>query len=454
MFAALAILSAGLGILGEVLMRSFQVGPLENLNGSPSVAICAILLSMAILRSPDPRESSGRSAEIWAATSLFVALVLMAIILTRDTIPWPTDERDKPGSDTLLILIMLSAAVLLRVRNNRLGMWPLAGGLGLMLHGIVGFTFGLPYFGHELAQMTLLTLLVLTAGALTLYSHRPLIRVMFLASEIGARTRVMLAVGTAVPWGCGMLLYHVYGVPGRAVPVELLMFTTIIWSVALVAVISGHINEKSDKRRRDMERLLARQAHSDQLTGLLNRAGMQHKLEAAWQHVEQGQGSAAIVLIDLDHFKRVNDEFGHETGDDVLIGVGRLLEPSLRSTDASARWGGEEILLLMRDTEFEGLVAVTERLRRGIEALGIPLRRKLGADHLHVSASLGVSDIAPEDGGFVEAIRRADAALYAAKENGRNRVVFDPRLRDWAEKSVRTSENASRVSDLAPGSLT
>ena len=126
---------------------------------------------------------------------------------------------------------------------------------------------------------------------------------------------------------------------------------------------------------------------------------------------------AALAILDLDHFKNINDTYGHSTGDAVLVQTVRCLRSALRSHDLLGRMGGEEFLLLLPGTQGKAAHDVCERLRQAISALRI----RVGTHELTITASFGVTDLGPEP--LDESLKKADSALYQAKESGRNRVV-------------------------------
>ncbi len=159
-----------------------------------------------------------------------------------------------------------------------------------------------------------------------------------------------------------------------------------------------------------------RLAATDALTGLPNRRQADEMLERLVAAARRGGRPLAVVLVDLDHFKAINDRFGHAEGDVALRETGAAIRELLRASDHVARFGGEEFLVLLPDTSGTDAVAVAHKLRRRIAGLDVEeIDRGL-------SASLGVAAL-PEDGDDpYELIRAADAALYRAKENGRDRV--------------------------------
>lgn len=154
----------------------------------------------------------------------------------------------------------------------------------------------------------------------------------------------------------------------------------------------------------------------DALTGLFNRKHMQDLLRQECERFARSGQGFCVALIDLDHFKRVNDVYGHQMGDEVLAGVARAAQGALRENDVICRWGGEEFLVLLRDNDpaHEGLQAMG-RLRRQVTGL----RPAASAPELTVTFSAGLAVSQPGEA-IVHMLERADRALYAAKSGGRN----------------------------------
>lgn len=160
-------------------------------------------------------------------------------------------------------------------------------------------------------------------------------------------------------------------------------------------------------------------ASIDTLTGLPNRRGVARALDDAMKHVRAG-GRYAVLLLDVDHFKSINDLLGHQTGDRALAQIGKIIGENIRGVDVAGRFGGEEFLVLLRDAARERALQVAERLRGAIEAGGLAY-----ADGKPVTVSVGVAYARPAEGSG-EVVERADRALYRAKNTGRNRVVESP----------------------------
>ena len=157
-------------------------------------------------------------------------------------------------------------------------------------------------------------------------------------------------------------------------------------------------------------------ASTDALTGLANRRSVQDTVRRMVAHAARAASPMAVLAIDIDHFKRINDRYGHDKGDDVLAAVGQTLSGGVRASDFVGRQGGEEFVALLPDTDLSGALVVAENLRAAIANME-PLGISEG-----VTASFGVA-IMPEDGNDpATLLRMADRALYAAKAGGRNRV--------------------------------
>jgi diguanylate cyclase (GGDEF)-like protein len=162
-------------------------------------------------------------------------------------------------------------------------------------------------------------------------------------------------------------------------------------------------------------------ATTDALTGLANRRALDEHLAAGTALAQREIQIMSVLLIDVDHFKRVNDTRGHAVGDTVLVDLAALLEPLLRASDRMGRWGGEEFLVVVPATVLQTAAELGERLRRAVEghAFGHGLR---------VTISIGVAECGMNDT-VGQLLVRADAALYAAKQTGRNRVCTSASVR-------------------------
>ena len=162
--------------------------------------------------------------------------------------------------------------------------------------------------------------------------------------------------------------------------------------------------------------------NQDPLTGAKTRASMLTTLQEHYALFQRGKQNCALVMMDLDHFKRINDTYGHSSGDKVLITVVDCVKKTLRPYDSIYRYGGEEFLIFMPDTNLEQAQVVAERLRVGIAEQRIPFEQH--KTEVQVTASFGVT-VFTELRTVEEAIDLADAAIYKAKAAGRNKVIAE-----------------------------
>jgi diguanylate cyclase (GGDEF)-like protein len=165
------------------------------------------------------------------------------------------------------------------------------------------------------------------------------------------------------------------------------------------------------------QRRIERLATTDSLTGLHNRQAFDILFGNTLQDLRRRQTEGALLLLDLDNFKTVNDTFGHVAGDAVLRELAKVLRGAIRASDILCRWGGEEFLVVLRDCQRDHAIATAEKIRAAVEAQ-VTVH---GPDSIRTTASVGATPIqADED--MEDILHRADEALYLAKEKGRNRV--------------------------------
>jgi diguanylate cyclase (GGDEF)-like protein len=166
---------------------------------------------------------------------------------------------------------------------------------------------------------------------------------------------------------------------------------------------------------------LIRFAFTDYLTGLKTRGYFEQQLDLEFKRAERRRQKFALLMIDIDHFKRLNDTFGHHVGDQMLRDVTSILMKDMREVDTVARYGGEEFVMILPETTESGAVYVAQRLRKTVEQAKFFAGSPHEIQHLTISIGVAVYDT---DAQFKrDLIEFADAAMYAAKHNGRNRVV-------------------------------
>src|SRR5579862_1554292 len=192
----------------------------------------------------------------------------------------------------------------------------------------------------------------------------------------------------------------------------------------LVARVRTQLRKKhyADKLRQNVH-LSVEMAMTDQLTGLYNRRYMARHLETLLSGLPGSGKTLAFLVMDVDHFKRVNDTYGHDVGDEILRDFARRISANIRSQDLACRFGGEEFVVIMPETDVAMAYGVAERLRASIECTPFPISRAPG--QLNITVSIGIAGAEGARDTADALLRRADQALYRAKHTGRNRVVAD-----------------------------
>ncbi len=177
--------------------------------------------------------------------------------------------------------------------------------------------------------------------------------------------------------------------------------------------------------------ILVAQSRIDSKTGLLNVSTWETEAEAELSRAVRTRNPLALALVDIDHFKLVNDTYGHLVGDRVLKAIAEALTGQSRDYDRAGRFGGEEFVLLLAQTSEKDACKIAERLRGYVADLAIPIDDRPDAPTLRVTISVGVTAMARgETCELTDLLAAADSAMYAAKQAGRNRVAFAPPLRD------------------------
>ena len=186
----------------------------------------------------------------------------------------------------------------------------------------------------------------------------------------------------------------------------------LIEATLLAMALTHQVREQQNARTR-----AEHMARHDPLTGLLNRRGFHDLAHTIWSNAVRKQRTISIIMIDIDHFKQINDKFGHTTGDQVLIDISQILTAKCRAGDLLARWGGEEFIILLPETPQDQARILAERIRTSVEAININFRQS----HITTTVSLGLAEYSAKQT-LNELIHQADKHLYLAKEKGRNQT--------------------------------
>ena len=173
---------------------------------------------------------------------------------------------------------------------------------------------------------------------------------------------------------------------------------------------------------------LAEANRVDGLTRAFNRRHWEECMAQEFSRARRYKHNVSLIMLDIDHFKQINDTYGHQCGDMVLIETAKYIKELLRISDVFGRYGGEEFCVILPETDLLGAADVAERIREGFQHIQF----EFGGISLKATLSVGVTIIDPEDKRYENMITRADAALYQAKESGRNRMVLSEAMEEYS----------------------
>lgn len=229
---------------------------------------------------------------------------------------------------------------------------------------------------------------------------------------------IAVVLGTQIVSVASLILAPTYGV-GPALLLGLVTTALLVLQLKppkeVVKRQEKIIETKVAERTNELVQLVThyeKQAMTDALTGLLNRRGGEEAIKPHIARSLRVKTAMSFILLDIDHFKMINDKYGHGVGDGVIAGVANIIKVNLRTSDFAVRWGGEEYLVCLPDTDLSGAIVAAEKLRAAVERVdfGTPT----------VTISLGVAELGTDP--FELALARADMHLYFAKSKGRNQV--------------------------------
>jgi diguanylate cyclase (GGDEF)-like protein len=217
------------------------------------------------------------------------------------------------------------------------------------------------------------------------------------------------------------LVPHLMALAGWLPGFPHMAFAMQVWATSVCTVVMGAVLARGEQRRYELEQLLAVAANTDPLTGISNRRHFTPALNAELERARRHSQPLAVLMLDIDHFKQINDRYGHAAGDETIRCLAQLCRQSLRSFDLVARLGGEEFALMLPSTDLKSALAAAERLRQQAALLQVVGER---GERFDFTVSIGVAAMAPGDDASA-LLARADKGLYRAKQTGRNRVCIN-----------------------------
>jgi len=370
-------------------------------NGNPSPeqqTIVKRILLFPVLPQNDP-EQAIRIRRFFMAFSVYLLCFGLAYAsYLADVMEW----RAIAGFLIIIPVINISFYIVFRTGLNRKMPDPSLTSIQ-MFAGILVTMYGMYYANESRGAMLLVYVMILIFGVYRLNTRR------FLS----------ISVFTLLTYGIDIALLRYFRPEKVNFTIEYLQWFVLALVLAAFSVIGGHISSLRQKLGKSLSVIRELSIH-DELTGAYNRRHLVELLDYELKRAFRGNYQFSVAMLDIDHFKSVNDTYGHQTGDEVLRTVSKMIQDNLRSADFCGRYGGEEFLMVMTQTDLEGAMLCAERVRAAIE-------KKLfiaSESDFRVTVSLGVTQYQSRED-LTTLISRADQALYRAKRWGRNRVMCD-----------------------------
>ena len=351
-----------------------------------------------------PLEGRRRKRRLYTAL-MWLAFIATAVSLVRQLVLDPGDVAALAlGATGALVFGAIAVMALLRrvplVLIEHLVLW----GVAALLIGNLGLRFYALPAGPEGASAIMTSLLWL-----------PLLFV-FSAVAFDGETSLRYSAALFVLIVLVTLPHALASMAGPLVTdgLGVMLQAYLAYAVMIVGLFFFADVQQRVAAMEETARTMRKLANTDALTGLANRRQAEEQLARELRRAERYGRVFSLLMLDIDNFKDLNDRFGHQAGDDVLMDLSRRLEAMVRASDTVARWGGEEFMLLAPETQLEDARRLAELVRRHVDD-------NLLADRFAVTVSLGVASYRPSDT-VQSLVARSDAALYLAKRGGRNQV--------------------------------
>jgi diguanylate cyclase (GGDEF)-like protein len=325
------------------------------------------------------------------------------------------------GWNTALGVVSLSLAILLRQKLPKLSFFIGAIAPAMVVMSLASYSYAVMSSLHGDMSLTTVTLMfLLSLACLMDWSHYRFLRGFFLPTRVCFVSRVQVLTVVLVPWLFGVI-FIILG--NSEQPYLLAIYTTTISFVFVSMIfVAAFEFEKIDRKTRSYQREMFKRSITDKLTGCLNRYGSSTLAEHAFEKAKRDRHHLHMLMIDIDDFKMVNDNYGHNQGDEVLKSIAELIKDSLRRSDLLIRWGGEEFLVILEGCSNDSADTVAEKIRQRIAEAEF-------FDHkgqkFHLSVSVGIATYSNEVEDYLTLIKHADEAMYQAKNQGKNRVIVD-----------------------------
>lgn len=425
LLAVVVLVGYGLGI--EALYRPIDNGPGTH----PLTATVLLLLSLAARF----REFSSRFLQFVHVTLLvsgtcLILLNLFDITTGMQSTPLLTPfynivnnelifgKMNSTGFNTSVALLIIAVSMLLQhLSFHSIAQLLSLIGMAIPTVSFTGYAYGLQHFYVQMSLTSATLIFILSLSTLAREAHKYPVSALLSPFFGGRLARVQLVAAYAFPAIVGfMLIKFLSNMNSLAIGI---LIVVVSWFTILLITISAVYQNRAELKTKALVNKLAEQADTDPLTGIANRRRFEKFATTELNRLKrQENGVFCILMLDVDHFKEINDNAGHDVGDLVLQSLAELLKNSVRNIDLVARTGGEEFIIVLPDTDCEGARSVAAKLRELIEQMDVPGWTDI---HAPITASIGLAE-ATKDQTLQEIVKRADANVYKAKANGRNRI--------------------------------
>jgi diguanylate cyclase (GGDEF)-like protein len=429
---ALAVVATTIGIVAfatyatrtDWLLRQSSRGPATHPLTALSIAFLGVGALFALRR--------GRTyvALVLAILVIGITLARLSVLVSGDwtafqaLTPFPNilaDHAGAPirmGANTAVTLLLAAIAMLFRSqRKLKTAQIVALAATSIPLVGLTGYIYGISSFYGQMAPLTIAGALCASLGILLSTAHRGLLRGLLSPWPAGRLARMQICILTGAYFLLGFIIcrMHLNAEP-RNFAVE-----TVLMSFLVIIVIgfSANIYERLDQGRRQAEHDREEAATRDFLTGFRNRRSFFAEAEKFWNTDNNQTSPISALMIDIDHFKAINDGFGHDAGDSILRWIGSFLPRKMASSAVIARIGGEEFAVLLPGAELNDAKLLAETIRCQIAEADLS-EIVSGLDR--ITASIGIATGSRKTHGVRRLLAEADAALYRAKDAGRNRT--------------------------------
>ncbi|MEG3617781.1 GGDEF domain-containing protein [Magnetovibrio sp. PR-2] len=412
----------------ESFYRPIHGGPATN----PLTALCIVLIAGGLgFRSVFKQTLLQRVLPIIAAVLAFLRLsdVIIGTDFSGFFTPFhntvvqelATGQKNAMGMNSALMLFSIAFAMTFDTLRKPMFAQVFAFiALGLPMTSFTGYAYGIEHFYGQMSLITAFIGLSLAIATLSLTAHRGAMRAL-LSPFIGGRiARFQVVLGYVVPFALGFLLVNNL-VLGKGDSMFGLFVISVSWFIISLVSYSAVFQERVDCKRRGAERRLSFSAMVDPLTRLPNRRKIYEAGHREMERAKRYNKEFWLLMLDLDHFKNINDSGGHAMGDLVLTRVSDELKSCVRTLDVVGRWGGEEFVIILTDTELAGAIHAAEKVRKCISMMHIDGWTPLNGP---ITASIGCAS-SKNKSVLDDVFASADLAMYTAKDHGRNLVRFE-----------------------------